>query len=118
MRYPDDLSERDPKYHGAAAYITEVEKILVNKGGIKHPVKIINELHDHPERFKTFLPEFDAYVGLVKNSKVKTPCRVTTAFFSYEYAILHVLADKYDASLTNIGRALVLYSIHRKGLDS
>lgn len=118
MRYPDELSERDPKYCGTSASITDVEKVLVNKGGIKHPVKIINELHDNPEKFKEFLPEFEPYVGLVKSSKVKTPRSVTIAFKAYEYAILHVLAEKYNTSMSKIGRALVIYSIHRKGLDS
>ncbi len=114
MRQTRFSQDRNETHCGTKASITEAEQIILRSGGVKHPIKLINELHDNPDKFKTFLPEFDAFVERVKGDNVKTPCKVTAAFFTYEYAILHVLADKYNTSMSKIGRALVIYSINMK----
>lgn len=104
--------DKDTKHCVATAAMTEEERsILFSDRGIYHPICYVEALHEHPELFKEFLPEFDKYVKRVKADKVKTPCRTMVAVHITEYAIVHVLADKYETSMSKIGRALVLYSI-------
>lgn len=104
--------DKDTKHCAAHAAITEEERQkLFSDTSVYHPICYVEALHEHPELFKEFLPEFDKYVKRVKADKVKTPCKTHVAFKITDYAIIHVLADKYETSLAKIGRALVLYSI-------
>ncbi len=109
---PRYLVDKDTKYCGTAASITVEERELLNSlSGVRHPICYIDALHEHPELFKDFLPEFGKYVERAKTEGVKTPCRTTISFHITDFAILHVLAEKYETSMSKIGRAFLLYSI-------
>ena len=96
-----------------AALTVEEKELLSSPNGVYHPICYIEALHEHPELFKEFLPEFGKYVERAKTEGVKTPYRTTISFHITDFAILHVLAEKYETSMSKIGRALLLYSIEK-----
>lgn len=103
--------DKDTRFCGSLALITTEEKVFFDSHPeVYHPICYLDALHEHPELFKEFLPEFDKYVERVKADKAKTPCSKPVTFYITQYAIVHVLADKYNTSLSKIGRALLIYS--------
>lgn len=106
--------DKETRFCKLDAAITPEERALLDScSRVYHPICYLDALHERPEFFKEFLPEFDKYVQRVKTDKTKTPCRTRVAFYTTQYAILHVLADKYNTTLSKIGRALLLYSIEK-----
>ncbi len=113
----DDMNPTKPRNY-VTAYVTEAEAKALDSINVIHPVVYLDCLHEHPENFKKLLPELEDIMEEIKLDPVTVTVRRRAATNSQGYAILRVLSDHYNASLSQVGRGMIIYAIrHAKKGD-